>query len=88
MIRFFLEGDLNIVFLSDVDRLCGIVDDHVRDHLANIRNMTVFYNHHRKMGIVEYSCDTEEDHYAEIPKVSFEFLGCICTVIFKNGFVN
>ena len=87
-VRFFLEGEPHIAFLSDADRLTQIVDDHVRDHLANIRNMTVYYNHYRKMGIVEYSCDTEEDHYAEFPTFSFEFLGHICRITFENGFVE
>ena len=85
-VRFFLEGDARVTFLSDVDRLIDIVDSYMRENLANIRSLRIFYNHSHGEGIAEYICDTEEDHCAIFDKVRFEFLGTLCTVSFENGF--
>ncbi len=87
-VRFFLEGDVRITFLSDVDRLIDIVDDYMRDNLANIRSLRVFYNHSLSEGIVEYLCDTKEDHYAVFDTFRFEFLGTMCSISFENGFFD
>lgn len=87
-IRFYLEGDVCIAFLSDVDRLIDIIDDHMRESLAHIRSLHIFYNHRHAGGIAEYICDTEEDHYAVFEPIRFEFLGVMCTLTFENGFIE
>lgn len=87
-IRFCLDGDIQTSYLSDIDRIVDIVDDHIREHLANIDSLTIFYNHHRKIGIVEYSCLTPEDNYAVFPRMTFDFFGVLCSVTFENGFLE
>ena len=84
--RFILEGDPQIAFLSDVERIIELVDDHRREHLANMRCRKVYDNDRHAQGIIEYVCDTEEDNYAIFNPMSFVFLGVQCVIRFENGF--
>lgn len=78
------EGDVHMDYLSDYDRFVDILDDHCREHLANIQTLFIFFHRQSKHGYVEITCDEQVDEEVWIPPVHFEYQDQMIKIVFKN----
>jgi hypothetical protein len=79
-----MEGDVHMDYLSDYDRFIEIIDDHCREHLANIETLFIFFHRQSSHGYVEITCDELVDEEAWIPPVHFKFEEQLVKIVFKN----
>ena len=83
IIRYsFVNGEAPIVFLSDVYRLTDIIEEHMRNNLANICKLNVLYHTKHKYGLIDFICDSEVDEQVVIPDLSFLLNDIYCKVRF------
>ena len=61
------EGTLVLPFLTDVMRWIEWIEEHIRDHLANIEHIRVFVDPKTTTALAEVQCSTDVDEYARFP---------------------
>jgi hypothetical protein len=79
---FFVKGEVPVLFLSDVYRLTDMIEEHMRNNLANIYKLNVMYHLKHKYGLIDFICDSEVDEQVVIPYLSFVVNNVYCKIGF------